>query len=411
MQQAIHYGWVILVTAFIIHFFGGGSRFAFGLMLKPMVEDLDWNRTTVSSLVTTFMLISAAGMPLAGRLIDKFSLRAILAAGISAGGIGIALMKFVTSPYQAFALYGVVNGLGNAAASNPTIGTMVSRWFRENTGTAISIASSGNGVGQLIIIALLASAIDSLGWRNAFGLLGSANLIFVLPLVLVTVKAPSSRPIKLSTSLRHGTDIKTAQPTIKLISLLKSKDFVLLVVIYCICGFQDFFVLTHIVPFAGDLGINPNLAGNMLALMGVFGLVGVILSGIMSDAFGPTRPTLLCFVIRIVTFALALSFQQTYGIIGFAFLYGFTFMITAPLSVVFARNLFGTANLGFISGILSMTHQVSGGIGALFGASIFDAFQTYNLALSVMLGLAIAGTVTTMAINNNRTLVSNSASQ
>ena len=76
-----HYSWVILATGFSILFFSGGSRFAFGLMLKPMSEDLDVSRSTLSLAVTTFMVVSALALPFVGRLVDRWSLK---------GTIGIA---------------------------------------------------------------------------------------------------------------------------------------------------------------------------------------------------------------------------------------------------------------------------------------------------------------------------------
>ena len=48
-------------------------------------------------------------------------------------------------------------------------------------------------------------------------------------------------------------------------TILRSRQFVLLVIIYAICGFQDFFVATHVVAFAQDQGVGTVLAGNLLA--------------------------------------------------------------------------------------------------------------------------------------------------
>ena len=396
-MRAIKYGWVIVATGFVIHFFGGGSRFAFGLMFKPMVDDLEWSRTTVSLLVTCFMLVSALAMPVAGRLADRYSLRGILAAGVAAGGVGLALMRNVAAPWHAFALYGVVNGLGNAGASNPTVGVMVSRWFRERTGAAVSIATSGNAVGQLVIIAALASTIESLGWRNAFGVLGAGNLVVVLPLVLLAVRAPSP-----GAEMGEGDGNSPApggqpwRPDLR--AVLGSRDLLLLMAVYVICGFQDFFVVTHVVAFADDVGVGATLSRNILALMGVLGLAGVIVSGLMSDAYGPSRPTVLCFVVRIAVFGAVLYFQQTPGVLVFALAYGFTFMITAPLTVVFARNTFGAERLGFTSGLLSMVHQIAGGLGALFGAVVFDLWTGYDRAFMVMAVLAVVGVACTLAV-------------
>ena len=394
-MRAIKYGWVIVATGFVIHFFGGGSRFAFGLMLKPMVDDLEWSRTTVSLLVTCFMLVSALAMPVAGRLADRYSLRGILAAGVAAGGVGLGLMRNVAAPWHAFALYGVVNGLGNAGASNPTVGVMVSRWFRERTGAAVSIATSGNAVGQLVIIAALASTIETLGWRNAFGALGAASLIVVLPVVLLTVRAPSADDV---TGEDDENSSAQGQPRPDLRGLLTSRSLLLLMAVYVICGFQDFFVVTHVVAFADDVGVGATLSGNILALMGILGLAGVIVSGLMSDAYGAARPTVLCFAIRIAVFGAVLYFQQTPGVMLFALAYGFTFMITAPLTVVFARNVFGAERLGFVSGLLSMVHQMAGGLGALFGAVVFDWWGSYDRAFMVMAVLAAVGAACTLAV-------------
>ncbi len=392
-MRAIEYGWVIVATGFVIHFFGGGSRFAFGLMLKPMVDDLEWSRTTVSLLVTCFMLVSALAMPFAGRLADRYSLKGILAAGVAAGGAGLALMRNVTAPWHAFALYGVVNGLGNAGASNPTVGVMVSRWFRERTGAAVSIATSGNAVGQLVIIAALATTIESLGWRNAFGVLGAASLIVVLPMVLLAVRAPSTG----AGAGEQGTATGRSR-RLDLRGLLGSRDLLLLLVVYVTCGFQDFFVVTHVVAFADDVGVGTTLSGNILALMGILGLAGVLVSGVMSDAHGASRPTVMCFAIRIAIFGAVLYFQQTPGVLLFALAYGFTFMITAPLTVVFSRNTFGEERLGFISGLLSMVHQVAGGLGAVFGATVFDQWGDYDRAFMVMGVLAVVGVACTLAV-------------
>ncbi len=170
------------------------------------------------------------------------------------------------------------------------------------------------------------------------------------------------------------------------------------IVVYAICGFQDFFVATHVVAFALDQEVGPVLAGNVLALMGLAGLAGVLLSGLLADAFGAVRPTLVCFLLRIGIFALVFFFQDTPAIVAFALLYGFTFLITAPLTIVFAGNIFGSGNLGTVSGFISMVHQIAGGLGAFAGAIIFDLRGSYDAAFLLMLGLAIVAAVMTMLV-------------
>ena len=60
--------------------------------------------------------------------------------------------------------------------------------------------------------------------------------------------------------------------------------------------------------------------------------------------------------------------------------------------------LFGSGNLGTVSGFISMVHQIAGGLGAFAGAIIFDLRGSYDAALMLMLGLAIVAAVMTLLV-------------
>lgn len=389
--------WVILATGFFILFFGGGSRFALGLMLKPMSEDLGWSRATLSFAVTFFMFTSALALPLAGRLVDRYSLRWVLALGTTTVAAGLGLMSVVSQPWQVFLVYGVLFAMGHAATGNPVVGVMITRWFERRRGIANSVAVSGNATGQLVIIGSLAAFLTGAGWRNAYGLLGAANLVIALPLLAAAlVRWPSNREDGDEQGEGRAAEGDVQRPPVasawETESVAGSGQFWLLVVLYAVCGFQDFFMATHIVAFAQDSGIGTVLAGNILALMGLLGLVGVLCAGVLCDALGAQRPLLMCFVMRIGIFALIIAVQNTVAILVFALLYGFTFLMTAPLTVIFSREIFGATRLGTVSGVISMVHQIFGGLGALAGALIFDYRGSYDSAFVLMLALSIGAT-------------------
>jgi MFS family permease len=393
------YGRIVLATGFVVLFFSGGSRFAFGLMLKPMADDLGWSRSSLSLAVATFMVVSALALPIVGRLVDRYSIRWIIGAGAVFGAAGIGLMGGITEPWQLFVVYGFVYAIGNAGTSITPVSVMIGRWFVQRRGTANSVAISGNAIGQLVIITLLAASLTSISWRTAYIVLGAVNLAVVVPLVLGALRASPAPP--------GGNGPTPTAPTQSIAeggtspgTILASRQFWLLVIVYAVCGFQDFFVATHVVAFALDQSVGPVLAGNMLALMGLTGLVGVVASGLLADAFGAARPTALCFLMRIAIFASILYFQSTAGILAFALFYGFTFLITAPLTVVFAANIFGPARLGTVSGLISMVHQIAGGLGAFVGAVIFDRWGSYDGAFLLMLVLSLVAVTATLVVRD-----------
>ena len=389
------YSWLILAAGFAILFFSGGSRFAFGLMLKPMSEDLDVSRSTLSLAVTMFMVVSAVAMPFVGRLVDRWSLRGTIAVGAGIGAVGLVLMGQVQSSWQVFLVYGLVYALGNSATSIAPVVVMVSQWFIERRGVATSVAVSGNAIGQLFIVAALASLLVAIGWRSSFTILAVVNIAILLPITLLIVRPG---PPRAAESASPTPEHEPAPQPLTLRQALASRPFLLLVGIYSVCGFQDFFVATHIVAFAQDQGVGDVLAGNLLAWMGVMGLLGVLVAGVMADALGASRPTALCFLMRIGIFALILPLQSTPAILAFGLLYGFTFLITAPLTVVFLGNIYGPLRLGTLTGTISMIHQIMGGLGALAGGWIYDMTGSYNAAFVLMLALSLAATALTLVI-------------
>jgi predicted MFS family arabinose efflux permease len=377
--------WIILTIGFAVLFVSGGCRFALSLTLKPMTEELGWGRALVSLVGMTFMAVSALGQPIVGRLVDRYNPLWIVGAGLLLSSVGIALMGVVSSVWHALLVYGAIYAIGYAATSVTSVGVMVSRAFGERKGVATSVAISGLAVGQLVIIGLVATVLSYLGWRKAFGLLGVVNFLVVLLLAAV-FRGLHRRMNALPARTRPLVDLP-AIPTADLVAIPQLRY---LIIMYAICGLQDFFVSTHVVAFATDRGMNAVLAGNVFALMGLMGLIGVIAAGALADAFGPEFPTILSFVVRVGLFGYIPFVQGETSIIVFALLYGATFLVTAPLTVVFAERAAGPTQMGKVSGLLMMVHQIAGGVGAFLGGGVFDRWGSYNNAFIVMCLLSIA---------------------
>ena len=272
----------ILVVGFLVLFVGGGSRFAIGLVLKPMAEDLDWSRSTLAASAGIFLAVSATCMFISGKLADRFSLKAVLCGGLLIAALGIGAMRYVTAPWQALLAYGVIFAIGNGIASIAPVGVMVSRRFPGRTGFANAITTSGIGIGQLFIIGALTAALAAIGWRAGFMWLGIVNLALI-PIVIIAM-TQSQEP-------QVPTPAPEAATGLTLREAARSRQFWLLTFVYAVCGFQDFFVATHVVAFAQDKGVGALFSGNLLAAMGLAGVLGVLLAGKVPHEVTPIHPT------------------------------------------------------------------------------------------------------------------------
>src|SRR5205807_10553835 len=112
----------------------------------------------------------------------------------------------------------------------------------------------------------------------------------------------------------------------------------------------------------------------------------------------PAWPTAASFAARIIVFGLIAIDQSPLSIAIFALVFGATFLVTAPLTVVFVRESFGTRNLGAIAGLITMVHQIFGGVGAYLGAAIFDATGGYDAAFIAMLISAVVALALTLML-------------
>lgn len=321
------------------------------------------------------MVVSAVAGFVSGRLADRMNLRWLLAVGLGISAVGVGLMSLITAPWQLLVLYGIVFGIGNGLASIPPIGVLVTRAFPHRAGLANSVATSGMSAGQLVMMALLALVLVSIGWRSVFFWLALAHVV-VIPFLFVAIpRDKASGGPTLPQQRGAGLTLRGAART---------RQFWLLIAIYAICGFDDFFVATHVVAFAQDRGLDTFVAGNLLALMGLTALVGVIAAGLWADRSGPVWPTAASFSARLFVFALITIDQSPISVAIFGLVFGATFLITAPLTVLFVRESFGTAHLGALSGLITMVHQICGGLGAYIGAAVFDMTGKYDFAFVLM---------------------------
>jgi predicted MFS family arabinose efflux permease len=372
---------LVIAVGFVALFVGGGARFAIGLIFKPMVEELGWARGELGLAVGVYFVVSAFATFIAGRLADRMDARTLLAAGTLLGGIGIGLMSLVAAPWHAVLLYGVIFAIGNGTASLTTVGVMVTRSVPRRAGLANAAVISGTSFGQLVMIAALAAALAGIGWRAVFVWLAAAHLL-LLPLFARAL--PGARP-PAAASAQDG--------ALSLGAATRAPRFWLLVVMYAICGLDDFFVATHVVAFAQDRGVGALFAGNLLALMGLTALVGVLAAGAFSDRTGPALGAAIAFAARIAVFGLVALDQSPLSIAIFALVFGASFLVTAPLTVLFVRESFGTRHLGALTGLVTMVHQIFGGIGAYAGALVFDYRGSYDAAFIALLFASSIGFV------------------
>src|SRR5215216_3556024 len=182
------YAWVIVAVVAITLTIASGARFLFGVVLKPISEEFDWNRAQLTGAVMLAMVVLSICQPLVGILVDRIGAKKILVGGIALLGVSLIPLSFATSLWQIYILYGVLTSLALAAASPVLTTSLVGRWFTHKRGLAMSVATSGSAFGQLLIVPIATWIMLATSWQTTYRVLAVALLAVAVPISAIFLR-------------------------------------------------------------------------------------------------------------------------------------------------------------------------------------------------------------------------------
>jgi MFS family permease len=400
----VFYGWYVLAATFLVLFLNSGGRFVFGVMVKPMEEEFGWSRGAISSAVFLSMAVYALATIVTGRLYDRFGPKWVIVVSTLLFSTGYALMATMDSLWQFLLYFGVISAAGLGGITVPLFGSIIGHWFERRRGLAVSLAFAGGCLGQFFLVPVFSDMVLTSGWRTTSLWIAGLSLAVNLPLAFGVIRGnPESLGLEpYGASVRDGAYGPPAPDGLTLSEAMRTRSLWLFAVVMFVCGCADFLVTTHLVAMVTDYGVSPEAGANMLAWLGLLSLGGVLVVGPAADAIGNKFPIAATFAFRILLFAILFSFKGTASFWVFSLGFGFTFLITAPLTPTLLAKLYGVSHLGFISGFIVMAHTLGGGLWAYVSGVIFDQTGSYDVALMISAGMAALALVCTLLIREER---------
>ncbi len=393
-----HYGYYIVASSFIVLFFNSGARFSIGVVFKPIIAEFGWNRSAISAAFFLNMAIFALSLILVGRLYDRYGPKWVIIISTFFLSGGYVLLSLVESFWQFLICYGIISAIGLGGTSATLISALTSKWFVKSRGLAISLALSGNCIGQFVLIPLFSLFILHYSWRVLYFHLSLIMLVVNIIVALLVIRGdPETIGIKPfgyedgdHVREKRGPSFLDSNPQeFGLRKAMGTFSFWLFLFSMFVCGSGDFLVTTHLVAFATDYNIPAMTAGNMLGWFGLMGLVGLLIAGPASDVVGNKIPLALTFAVRFLLFVLILRYQTPLSFYFFALAFGFTDLITAPLTPALMGKLYGWSHIGLLTGFVITIHHLAGGFWAYLGGLVFDTTGSYKsiFILSAMMAL------------------------
>ena len=410
-KNGIAYGWYILGASFLILFFNSGARYSFGVMIKPMIQELGWSRSSLSLAFSLNMMVFAFSVTVVGRIYDRYGPKWVIIVSTLLLSSGYVVISFVQSLWQFVFFYGFVAALGLGGTSLSFFAALMSKWFRKRRGLAISSALSGSCLGHFALVPLFTFFVLHFGWRASYLWIGLIMLVLNVSLALSVIKRDPddedrSTPEKAREQSRDEAErewgLNRVSDDFGFWEALRTPSYGLFILVNFVCGSGDFLVTTHLIPFATDHGFSPTTGGNMLGWLGLLSLVGILVAGPVSDLIGAKIPLAGTFAMRVLLFLLILHSQDFVSLYIFALGFGFTFLIGAPLAPVLLGRMYGFSNIGVLSGFATTVHHLGGSLGAYMGGVIFDRTGSYQWAFVISAAMAFTAVVSALLMKERR---------
>lgn len=377
----------------------GSTNGSFSIFYLAILKEFSWTRADTAVAFSLSMLVFSACGPLVGWLFDRFGTRRIMPFGVIVLTIGIFSSSFISSLWHLYICYGILMAAGVTHIGFIPNVIIISNWFFRHRALALGIAHAGRGVGTLILIPLIQYAIQTVGWRNAYLLLG--GLVFIVLFPLLTLFQRGSPREKGLTQLGDPAALPKAEGMQKryggpsLPEAIHSYRFWTLGIISILrgAGFSGLFV--HMVAFMDDVGYPTILAATILGLAAIFRSGGGIVGGFFSDRFGRetsfTAFSVLTFAgISILIFSNA---KLPVLIYTFAILYGLGTGGTATIYSSLQADIFQGKNFGLIFGVIQTATGFGAALGPWLTGLIYDNLGTYLPALQSILVIHVVSVI------------------
>ncbi|MGW6916131.1 MFS transporter [Kitasatospora sp. NPDC054939] len=383
----VHYAWVVAGVSLLVLLGSAGFRSAPSLMMGALHGEFGWSLGTISAATSVNLTLYGLTAPFAAALMDRFGVRLVVVCALLTIATGAGLTMLMTEPWQLILCWGVLVGLGSGSMAGAFATTITGRWFQARQGLVTGVLTAAGAAGNLVFLPVGAWLVEHHGWRSAVVVVSLAASAVAVPVLLLMRERPADLGL-----LPYGATepppapVRDGRALARSLRVLRSslghRTFWLLAGSFAICGATTAgLVGTHFIPAAHDHGMPVTTAAGLLALVGVFDVVGTIASGWFTDRFDPARLLVTYYALR--GMSLLLLPQLFAGsleppILAFVIFYGLDWVATVPPTVALCRRHFGE-DAPIVFGWTLACHQIGAAAVAGLAGLSRDAFGDYDL--------------------------------
>ena len=403
-SRRFFYGWTLVgVSAFImvigtVPLFQGMT--AWFVVLE---REFSWSRTQLSIAFSLSRVEGSIMGPISGYLIEKLGSRRMVLIGLVVAGGGFVIMSRMTDIWHFYVAF-VVMSMGVGLGTWMPMMTVLNNWFARNRSTAMALSMEGFLVGGMVLVPLLAFAIDPdavgrPGWRNTSLAIGLFLVVVAFPVSRLVRNAPepygqypdgeaTARPRRAAAATSGGDD---DEPDFTWQEAVRTRSFWLITMGHACSSIVIVTITVHLGPMLDDRGFSLQTVGWVVGAYTGVAAIFTLLGGYVGDRL-PMRFALFGFSAVQSGAVLVLLLADTAPMVFlFAALMGVGFGGRNPLTTAIRGVYFGRKAFASITGMSMIPMNVMLLAAPLFAGIMFDATQSYAVPMVVVAIVSLAG--------------------
>ncbi len=386
--------WLVLLAAAGTTAITMGARQSMGLFLNSINTSTGLGLASVSLAFAFGQLWWGLTQPLAGMAADRLGTGRVLVVGVLLICIGTALIPHMTSTWGLILAIGVLSA-GGAGIAGPSVlmGATARLTAPERRGIATGIVNAGGSFGQFMFVPLAGLISSAAGWAVAVQSMAAFTLLALPAAWVLRGNSVLSAAAQAAAPVRADTTRQAVSRA------LHDRSFLLLGAGFFVCGFHVAFIATHLPGVVASCMLPVALGAWALGMVGLFNIFGSLGMGWAVGHWRMKSLLSLVYAARaVVVLVFLLAPKTEVTMLIFAAAIGLTYLSTVPPTVGLVAKFYGTANMGTLFGLVMLSHQIGGFLGAYMGGKAFEWTGSYNWLWYVDIVLAVGAALINLPI-------------
>jgi sugar phosphate permease len=404
-RRGIHYGWAVAAATFLVLMSTAAAMGMPGVLIRPLSQEFGWSTAQISAPLALRLALYGGMAPFAAALMQRYGIRAIVAAALVMVVSGIGLATQMTALWQLWLCWGLLVGLGTGMTAMVLGATVANRWFTARRGLVIGLLTASSATGALAFLPVAAWLAAHVSWRVALLPAAAACAVAGSLMLLLGRDHPGELGLAAFGERAVAPAPRRSQGAARIAlatlgEAARTRAFWLLFFTFFVCGLStNGLIGTHFIPLCQDFGMAEVAAASVLAMMGAFDFIGTIGSGWLSDRFDSRKLLFAYYGLRgLSLLALPFSTFSLYGLSIFAVFYGLDWIATVPPTVRLCTQRFGREKAAIVFGWVFSGHQLGAAVAAAGGGLSRDLLATYVPAFMVSGAFCLLAAVAALAV-------------